>query len=471
MISADESIRKVYRYDYLGRRSLEQHFENGTFQYQRRYVYASGSFELIAEIDPSQSVNQGILRTFTRGLDNTHSLGGGGGIGGVIALDDWELQESYYLGHDGRGNVSTIHDREDGSLTGGYEYLPFGEMVRKSGNWRVNPFRFQSKWGLDFGPREGEHWPITLYDHNLRAYDPSLGRFGNRDPIGDAGGNNLYAYADNDPVNRWDYLGLCTLYIVQIWDYYSNGQYTGTEIEYEKNCGGREQQFSVAITEGSGGGLRGDKPEKEDLSHLPGCSELKAQLASGDYRPNVTAESFIPDPFVGPYHGDGREFLDAPSNPVDGSTSRISVSSTYESIFESALSGSGPAFRPVRVHTTVGETTLDLGFTEIFRTGTAQTYTSNLSFGNWVTMNVAYSGANPLSLPGAPPIRMNATLTLDFSTGQLTGPVERSAFPAAQIFYDGQSVYQGEASELGLLGLFLTDKGQINGVQVCDPSR
>ncbi len=245
--------------------------------------YASGSFELIAEIDPSQSVNQGILRTFTRGLDNTHSLGGGGGIGGVIALDDWELQESYYLGHDGRGNVSTIHDREDGTLTGGYEYLPFGERVRKSGNWRVNPFRFQSKWGLDFGPREGEHWPITLYDHNLRAYDPSLGRFGNRDPIGDAGGNNLYAYASNDPINRWDYLGLCTLYVVQIWDYYSNGQYTGTDIEYEIHCDGRAQQFSVAITEGSGGGGLGREPQKEekekDRDRKKRCDEIVSSLS------------------------------------------------------------------------------------------------------------------------------------------------------------------------------------------------
>jgi len=29
-----------------------------------------------------------------------------------------------------------------------------------------------------------------------------------RDPIGEQGGNNLYAFAGNDGVNRWDYLGL-----------------------------------------------------------------------------------------------------------------------------------------------------------------------------------------------------------------------------------------------------------------------
>jgi hypothetical protein len=35
-----------------------------------------------------------------------------------------------------------------------------------------------------------------------------LGRFINRDPIEEAGGNNLYAYAGGDPVNQHDYLGL-----------------------------------------------------------------------------------------------------------------------------------------------------------------------------------------------------------------------------------------------------------------------
>ena len=32
--------------------------------------------------------------------------------------------------------------------------------------------------------------------------------FLNRDPIGEQGGANLYAFVGNDPVNRWDYLGL-----------------------------------------------------------------------------------------------------------------------------------------------------------------------------------------------------------------------------------------------------------------------
>ena len=44
--------------------------------------------------------------------------------------------------------------------------------------------------------------------YGFRYYSPGQGRFLNRDPIEEAGGLNLYAFVGNDPVNRWDYLGL-----------------------------------------------------------------------------------------------------------------------------------------------------------------------------------------------------------------------------------------------------------------------
>jgi RHS repeat-associated protein len=50
---------------------------------------------------------------------------------------------------------------------------------------------------------------VRLYYNRARYYDPQLGRFLSEDPIGIAGGINLYAYSGNDPVNNADPTGLC----------------------------------------------------------------------------------------------------------------------------------------------------------------------------------------------------------------------------------------------------------------------
>jgi RHS repeat-associated protein len=52
----------------------------------------------------------------------------------------------------------------------------------------------------------------TLY-RRARYYDPQTGRFTQEDPIGLAGGVNLYGYAGGDPVNYADPSGLCPVCI------------------------------------------------------------------------------------------------------------------------------------------------------------------------------------------------------------------------------------------------------------------
>ena len=50
------------------------------------------------------------------------------------------------------------------------------------------------------------------YHYGLRYYNPSTGRWLNRDPIGERGGQNLYSILKNEAVNSVDALGLkcCT---------------------------------------------------------------------------------------------------------------------------------------------------------------------------------------------------------------------------------------------------------------------
>lgn len=54
------------------------------------------------------------------------------------------------------------------------------------------------------------HDAETGFAYNIhRTYMPAVGRYLETDPIGLAGGINTYAYADGNPVNRIDPLGLC----------------------------------------------------------------------------------------------------------------------------------------------------------------------------------------------------------------------------------------------------------------------
>lgn len=69
----------------------------------------------------------------------------------------------------------------------------------------TNPFRFSSKYADD---------TTGLYYYGYRYYSPVVGRWLSRDPIGENGGTNLYAFVGNDGVNGWDYLGLKVSVIV-----------------------------------------------------------------------------------------------------------------------------------------------------------------------------------------------------------------------------------------------------------------
>lgn len=48
--------------------------------------------------------------------------------------------------------------------------------------------------------------------HAMRWYSPSTGSWFSRDPIGEAGGQNLYSFVHNVAVNGVDFLGLCKVH-------------------------------------------------------------------------------------------------------------------------------------------------------------------------------------------------------------------------------------------------------------------
>jgi len=81
-----------------------------------------------------------------------------------------------------------------------YDYTPYGlPTVADGPAAAVCPFRFSTKY------YDAE---IGLYYYGCRYYDPASGTWLNRDPLGEEGGLNLYAFCGGDPVNTVDLYGL-----------------------------------------------------------------------------------------------------------------------------------------------------------------------------------------------------------------------------------------------------------------------
>ena len=157
------------RYDALGRRVLRLTDDVSAYQ------YAGG--------DVIRESRHGLDVAYLRGLGADETLG--------------QEQSLAYMIDGTRSTIGLVD--ASGDLVQTFAYEPFG-LVETSG--LPDRVRYQ------FTGRERDaDW---LYYYRARYYNPRLMRFLQPDPLGRAGGANLYAYAANNPLSFIDPSGLRT---------------------------------------------------------------------------------------------------------------------------------------------------------------------------------------------------------------------------------------------------------------------
>ncbi len=183
--------KQEFVYDAFGRKRIERTYGWTGSAWSKtnevRYVY--DGMLVIQE----RNANNEPLVTYTRGLDLSGSRQGAGGIGGMLARTDAGGSAFYHA--DGAGNITALM-YERGDIVARHLYDPFGRQI---GQWgplaEANRYRYSSK---ELQPHSG------LYYFGYRFNDPSLHQWLNQDPIGEAGGINLYRFVRNSALNRID---------------------------------------------------------------------------------------------------------------------------------------------------------------------------------------------------------------------------------------------------------------------------
>ena len=106
-------------------------------------------------------------------------------------------QAIFYYHNDHLGTPQKMTD-EAGAVVWSADYRPFGDVSVTTETVK-NTFRFPGQY---YDSETGLHYNWH------RDYHPGIGRYVQADPIGLRGGNNLYAYVQNNPVSLVDPFGL-----------------------------------------------------------------------------------------------------------------------------------------------------------------------------------------------------------------------------------------------------------------------
>jgi RHS repeat-associated protein len=184
-VTQSGTIIATYTYDALGRRIGIEDSGGG----QTWTVYNGNTADANAYADSNSSGGVTMRYLFGPAVDQ------------ILARTSSSGTTAWYL-TDQLGSVRYI-ESTSGSVLDEITYDPFGNIVSETEPANGDRFKFA---GMEYDSLTG-----LYYDH-ARFYDPAIGRFIGKDPIGfSAGDTNLYRYVGNSPTIAADRSGLIVL--------------------------------------------------------------------------------------------------------------------------------------------------------------------------------------------------------------------------------------------------------------------
>jgi RHS repeat-associated protein len=185
LTKSDDGVREVgYGYDVLNRKVSCT--VGGTTEY---YIYDGD--QVVADVDSSGT----LLRSYVWGM----------GIDNLMSFTDHRETNTYYAVKDLQNTVIALTD-SNGAVVETYECDAYGRTrVFSAAGKELTVSAYGNRYC--FQGREID-WSTGLYYFRARWYNPEVGRWLAKDPIGIAGGLNLYEFCGSNPANFIDPFGL-----------------------------------------------------------------------------------------------------------------------------------------------------------------------------------------------------------------------------------------------------------------------
>ena len=214
IVPSEGDLAVVNAYDHKHRRIVKrvERFDDAEWQTSETHTFTYDGSNIVLE---RIAFANGTTRTveYFWGNDLSGTEQGAGGVGGLVAVS---VDGAFFIPcYDHNGNV-VCYVSESGAIAAQYVYAPYGNVIEQYG---ALAGRFAIRFSTKYTDIE-----TGLISYLRRFYCPDHGRWLNRDPIEERGGENLYAFCANCPPLYYDYLGM------DFWGYFFDAIQTAAGI-------------------------------------------------------------------------------------------------------------------------------------------------------------------------------------------------------------------------------------------------